>query len=242
MYLIRLTPSEVSWSTQVAKDRHREAVKSGRKDKYQYGNGRDPLADHVFGAQAELAAVKGLLELGLTDVPWRAPINVYKQQPDHAPDWEVRGRRRSSYDLLIRPDDDLTRRYVHLVGDGLNFTLFGWLRGSAAADLVSLREYGQRSKAWFVPAGLLNHLGSPTHLYGEGRVVRQETREEACRSCGRQHWLIVRCQLKSKSLECATCGTFARFLTEESVGDAEPQVDSQAAAGRVNAETRAGGV
>jgi hypothetical protein len=121
--------------------RHSGAVpKAGQRQE-------DTWEDGFEGACGEVAFCKAF------NIYWPAKVDAHlKKECDVDPDIEVRTRRWHNWDLIVRPDDDFDRRFVHVTGFCPHYSIRGWLVGWAAQDDAYWKNYGNgREPAWFVP-------------------------------------------------------------------------------------------
>jgi hypothetical protein len=147
---VTLTPAELACATTVAALRHYSAVSRGSRDGH--GLGRQEGAEcHFHGCCAEVAAARAL------GVYWPASVNSYGE-PDLPPDWQVRGRSRHDYDLLVRPGDSDDHRFVLVTGAAPSLRVVGWCYGREAKRSEFKRAYGGRPEAFFVPASSLRSI------------------------------------------------------------------------------------
>lgn len=147
---ISLTPAELACASTVAALRHYSATLRGARD----GHGLKRQLDascHYDGACAEVAAAKAL------GIYWPASVNSYKDA-DLAPDWQVRGRSRHDYELIVRPDDADEHRYVLVTGVAPKLVVRGWMWGREAKREEWLKGHGGRPAAYFVPTEVLRRL------------------------------------------------------------------------------------
>lgn len=150
MIEITLSPAELACARTVAALRHYSAQLRGSRDAH--GLERQTSDDaHYAGVCAEMAAAKAL---GLY---WPASVNSYKA-PDLMPDWQVRGRSRHDYELIVRRDDPDEHRYVLVTGLAPKLVVRGWLWGREAKREEWLRTHGGRPAAYFVPTDVLRRV------------------------------------------------------------------------------------
>jgi hypothetical protein len=147
---VTLTPAELACATTVAALRHYSAVSRGSRDGH--GLGRQEGAEcHFHGCCAEVAAARAL------GVYWPASVNSYKGA-DLEPDWQVRGRSRHDYELIVRRDDPDEHRYVLVTGVAPKLVVRGWMWGRDAKRDEWLKGHGGRPPAYFVPTDVLRRL------------------------------------------------------------------------------------
>jgi hypothetical protein len=113
------------FASQVGSMRQLESVRLGFRDRNRAATNSDAEKwySHIAGALGELAAAKAL------NVYWPASVNARKSEPDLPPDWQVRCRPQSHYDLVIRPDDPEHFRYILVTGTGPTFQVHGYIKG-----------------------------------------------------------------------------------------------------------------
>ena len=108
---------------------------------------------NIVGAQGEMAGAKAL------GVYWPASINAAKSDPDMPPDWQVRTRGKSSYDLMIRKDDIDSHKYLLVTGTGPEFLVHGWIYGKDAKQEEWYGVKGVRNNPCFwVPQSALTDI------------------------------------------------------------------------------------
>lgn len=147
---ITLTPQEAQYAAMVGIQRHIEALRAARPDRYG-ANTDDGWTLHIEGAAGELAVAKHL------GVYWAAPVNTYSTGGDVGA-LQVRTRSRHDYDLIVRPKDRDTDRFILVTGRTPHFRLHGWITGAEAKQDRYLQTHGGREPAWFVPAANLHPM------------------------------------------------------------------------------------
>jgi hypothetical protein len=147
---ITLSPAELACASTVAALRHYSSTIRGGRDAHGLKRQVDASC-HYDGACAELAAARAL------GVYWPASVNSYGE-PDLPPDWQVRGRSRHDYDLLVRPGDSDDHRFVLVTGTAPSLRVVGWCYGKEAKRGEFKRAYGGRPEAFFVPASSLRSI------------------------------------------------------------------------------------
>jgi hypothetical protein len=147
-----LEPFELFQAWGVGKLRQARAIAAGRLDAHGFCG--DPERTHILGASGEVAACKAL------NREWDRTVDTYKA-PDIRPDIQVRTRFCHSYDLLIRNADKDDERYILVTWEHQRPTRFlvrGWLWGYEAKQTQFLQGFGNRPKAYFVPATRLHSI------------------------------------------------------------------------------------
>ena len=112
---------------------------------------------NVVGACGEISVAK------LTGRYWLMGINQRKDEPDVAPDIQVRTLESIDYDLIVRPDDPDHFRYVLVLGEPPEFTIPGWIWGHEAKLMEDrLFDRGNRNNpAFWIPQ---DRLHNPSEL------------------------------------------------------------------------------
>ena len=146
---VTLTWPEVVHAVLTGARRHYESTRKGSQPAHGFTG--DSLSIHIDGAAAEMACAKAL---GLY---WSAPVNTYKDA-DLGEDIQVRLRRETGRQLIVRPSDSDEHRYVHVTGTIPDFTVHGWIYGKDAKRDEWSQEYGGRPPAYFVPDEALEGL------------------------------------------------------------------------------------
>lgn len=146
---ITLTKREMAMAAECGAARNIAAMAAGKADAHGFACEEGGWGAHIEGACGEIAAANAL---GLAWVP---TVNTW-HDPDLPPDIQVRTRSRHHYDLLVRRRDPLLHRYVLVTGRAPHFVVRGWLRSSLNVRRPEwLRDYGGRTRAWFVPQAVL---------------------------------------------------------------------------------------
>jgi hypothetical protein len=151
---VTLSPAELACASTVAALRHYSSTIRGGRDAHGLKRQVDASC-HYEGVCAEMAAASAL------GVYFPASVNSYKGA-DLEPDWQVRGRSRHDYELLVRPDDGDEYRYVLVTGLAPTLTVRGWLWGHECKREEWLKGHGGRPPAYFVPHGELRCIDRPT--------------------------------------------------------------------------------
>lgn len=148
MTAVRLEWFEVSRAAIVGVSRNVEALRKGYQQKLR---GKDESWErHVLGALGECAFAKA------TNRYWSGSVNTFK-----APDVgsiQVRTRSQSSYDLIVRDDDNDDDVFVLVTGGPVEFTIHGWIRASDAKKEKFVSDYGGYGEAYFVPQAALRPI------------------------------------------------------------------------------------
>jgi len=150
--LVRLTWAEAHFAAMVGVSRQLKAMQAGKSDRFG-AEEMDGWGIHIEGAAAEMCVAKWLGRF------WSPSVNTFRA-PDLEGGIQVRLRSRHEYELIVRPTDDDTHRFVHVTGEIPNFRIRGWITGSDAKREEWEQTHGGRPKAWFVPNDGLNPLES----------------------------------------------------------------------------------
>ena len=136
---------EVVMASEIGRCRQLAAMKKSLEDKHGFSG--DGWSEHIEGACGEMAVAKFL------GTYWDGSINTFKN-PD-LPGIQVRTRSKDSYDLIVRPGDSDSDRFVLVTGRCPVYQIRGWILGLDAKKPEHLKEYGGRPQAYFVPASAL---------------------------------------------------------------------------------------
>lgn len=147
--VVRLAPFELEMAAMVGGRRQNEAFARGLGEKYN-GNGQDEKGDaydrHIVGVAGEIAVARVL------DKYWNGSVNTFKVGADVGDSIQVRTRRRSGYDLVVRGNDRDDDYFVLVIEQMPALKVMGWMRGGAAKEERWLQSYGGGARAYFVPA------------------------------------------------------------------------------------------
>ena len=153
-FIYRPDADEMNIWKQAAEARDASARSKGYRDKH--GASSDPakgLGLHFLGVVGEcvFARFQHLDDFVPT-------VDTFKSIPD-VEDIEVRCRSRHYYDLIVRDDDDASKRFVLATCEnGVDVWVWGWAWGKDAKQERFLKTYGGREPAWFVPKDYLQPL------------------------------------------------------------------------------------
>lgn len=153
-FVYRFDTVEVNQCKAVAAERDGSARRQGLRDRH--GASPEPTKGyqlHLLGVAGEVAFARFQ---GLDDfVP---TVDTFRSMPD-VEDFEVRCRSRHSYDLLVRSDDEVSKKYVLATCEGISEVyVWGWAEGEHAKQERFLQTYGGREPAYFVPKRELQPL------------------------------------------------------------------------------------
>jgi len=146
---IKLTYREIIQGSFVGMMRQVQCLKMGSER----AHGADPDKDwqtHIEGALGEMAFSKAI---GLY---WTAITKFKGPDVGGVSGYEVRTRPVDYYDLLIRPHEVTSSKYVLLTGRNGEYTIRGWYLGTDAKQEQWLKTYGGRPPAYFVPQSQLH--------------------------------------------------------------------------------------
>lgn len=153
MIRVTLTEFELAFTTNVGTRRHIEALQKKLPDRHGY-DGREGWQIHCEGACGELAVAKGLGRY------WNGSFNTFKIGGDVG-NLQVRTRRASHYDLIIRENDDPESYYMLVTGLAPVYDIIGYIKGSEGMSDAWKRNYADRPFAYFVPQGILTPVYQP---------------------------------------------------------------------------------
>jgi hypothetical protein len=150
--LVELTEEQFQHAIKIGERRQEEALQKRLPDKYGF-DGVAGLAIHIEGAAGELAVAETLR------IPWGATVNTFKQVADLADNVEIRTRSKSSYDLIVRPDDKDQSIFILVLRTApKKFNVVGWIQAAEAKQEKWLQTYGHRPSAYFVPQSALKPI------------------------------------------------------------------------------------
>ena len=153
---ILLNQRELDLGLKVALVRIGSAIESGYKHKYasEHLQPDQILKLNWQGACAEIAAAKWL------KVPDFVPsVDSYKEDPDIAPDWEVKHTELDNGHLIIQTNDRDSDRVILVTGSN-PFTIRGWLPVKFCKDDLYLKTTS-RNTAYWVPQSELVKVYEP---------------------------------------------------------------------------------
>jgi hypothetical protein len=96
----------------------------------------------------------------MTNLFWDGSVNTFKQADVGT--WQIRTRSEPHYELIVRPNDSDSDRFVLVLGRAPSYTIYGWIQGIAAKKPAWLKRHGGRPPAYFVPQLALNNFYRPT--------------------------------------------------------------------------------
>jgi hypothetical protein len=141
---ILLNQRELDYALLHSVARLEDAKAKGYKHKYDNGHLSPEQISHYnfVGCCAEIAVAKWL------KVPnFELTINTFKNEPDVAPDWEVKHSEYAGAHLVIKDNDRDDNRAVLVTG--LNpFTIRGWLPVKYCKDDMYLKTTVQNTAYW----------------------------------------------------------------------------------------------
>ena len=145
--IVRLTQNEIWHSVIQGGIRRLEAMRHGRRDKFQPGDPINGWSRDIEGAAAECAVAKGL------HLFWSGISDVNASDVDG---YQVRYSRGT--DLVIRNGDTDSDRFVLVTGAIPEFAIHGWLIASEGKQPGYLKNPGGYGPAYFVPLEALHAL------------------------------------------------------------------------------------
>lgn len=110
------------------------------------------LQEETVGCCAELAMGK------LIDRYTIPEVGTFHNKPDCLHDIEVRATARPDGRLIVRDNDDSSRRYVFCTVTGQTVTFVGWLYGHEAKKPAYMTNPNDYRPAWFVPQSALHDI------------------------------------------------------------------------------------
>lgn len=153
-----LSPEDESWSWDMANRRQSDSVNRGLPDKYgAAGNGQRGLELHYQGARGEIAVAS---YLGL---PVCNEVGVFSSRADVGDHVDVRTRKESWHDLIVRRADPDDRYMVLCIGLPAGHTpllVVGWIPVVEARKPEFWNDHGGYGGAWFVPQEALHRFTS----------------------------------------------------------------------------------
>lgn len=138
---------EVAGAVTVGARRHLEALRRNSRNAFGCED-EGGWEKHIEGACAERAAAKSL------GVYWDGSVNTYARADIVTLDGvkiQVRWRSKDSYDLMVRPKDSDTERFVLVTGTVPTYRVWGWIMGRDAKRPNWSHSHGGRPAAFFVP-------------------------------------------------------------------------------------------
>jgi len=151
---ITLTSAEVGAGVRVGGLRHYQAVLRHCEEKSDMP-GADGWSHHIEGALGEIAAAKAL------NMYWPGSVNAWKECDLEG--IQVRTRSKSSYDLLVRPNDAENCVWVLVTGGCGTYDVSGWISGHDAKQERFFRSPNDRAPAYFIPQSELKPIETLTH-------------------------------------------------------------------------------
>ncbi len=145
MITIQLTPEEFSQAAHVANLRFTFSELARLRDALYKKTYFEAFIVHLWGCMGELAFCKW------AGMPWKAGVNKFKTEADVGKDIEVRHRSKDDWDLITRPGDDPSKRYVLTTGEGPEIHIHGWILGSDGMQDKFRATHGGHKAAFFVP-------------------------------------------------------------------------------------------
>jgi len=137
-----LSPTQIWYAHDVARQRNENAIRDGREPAYGAKKAK-ALHLHQVGCECELAYC------WWAGRPWEAKIDTYKQGSDVAENVQIRGRTKHWYDLIFRPDDKDDHAYVLVTAQTPRYCIRGWLWGRECRNEEWWHNYGDRDPAYF---------------------------------------------------------------------------------------------
>ena len=154
---IKLTDQQKIYAMKIGLER---TIGDGRSERFlkdRRWNEHSHIADlvqSIHSAGSELAAAYAL---GHNN--FELTVHTFKQA-DIGTDIQVRWTNRH-YNLIVRPADDDTQKYVFVTGDlDLGYYVHGWLYGMDAKVPMFYKNPQGRGDAWFVPKTFLNDINT----------------------------------------------------------------------------------
>lgn len=136
------------------------------------------MHDEIVGACGEIAFAK---HCGRFLVP---SVNTFHRVPDCFSDVELRATDIAEGKLIVRDNDDASRRYVLAIVDAPAVRLAGWMFGhEAQAERFVGNPHGTRP-AWFVPQSELRPMETFEQEATSGCHQLQERTEEQLATTG----------------------------------------------------------
>ena len=123
--------------------RNIEAYRDNRPNSHGLDDNKD-WEIHINGAIGEMIVAKAF------NLYWDGSINTFKTQPDVA-GLQVRTRSKDEYELLVRPDDDNDKIFVHVTGKRFKYKVKGWKMGRDCKRKEWFKTFDRRPPAYFVP-------------------------------------------------------------------------------------------
>lgn len=159
--VVRLEWYEVNGAVTVGTKRHLEALMRSSQNAYGCEDDGSGWEKHIEGACAERAAAKAL------GIYWDGSVNTYAKADLVGPDGvgiQVRWRSKETYDLIIRPKDSDSERFLLVTGTVPSYSVWGWVMGKEAKKPEWSKDYGGRPSAYFVPKVHLRGIDSVSNL------------------------------------------------------------------------------
>jgi len=151
---ITLKSTEMGAGLRVGGLRHYHAVI--RKCRQKSGTPpEEGWSHHIEGALGEMAAAKAL------NMYWPGSVNAWKECDLYG--IQVRTRSKSSYDLIVRPDDAENCVWVLVTGSCGSYEVCGWISGFDAKQERFFGTPNNREPAYFIPKSELKPIETLTH-------------------------------------------------------------------------------
>lgn len=157
---IKLTIEEYGHAIQCGYERWMLSERAGRTDSISDKSWFSGLSVHISGAAGELAVAKSL---GIY-----APLHVNQfsgMAPDIPPCIEVRTRRGSGRDLIVRESDKDDRDYFLVIDNAPIMEVVGFVTGARAKQMVNLSDPNGMGMAYFIPRELLTPIEQVERSY-----------------------------------------------------------------------------
>jgi hypothetical protein len=132
--------------------RYIETIREGyHRPPFAKHHDEDPHASETTHAGAEMAVAKALKKY------WLAGVNTH-DEPDVAPDIEVRCTSNPNGRLIVRPEAHPERRFVLVRGTMPTFDIVGWILAADAMKPKWLDNPKGKGLAYWVPAECLHPM------------------------------------------------------------------------------------
>lgn len=161
---VKLTESELFSAALIGVMRQISSLRQNHRPAYGYEDDA-PWQIGIEGACGEMAAAKCLgifPSLG---------VDTFKA-PD-LPGLQIKTRSSHEYDLLVRPHDEGDQKFVLVTGRNGSYRVQGWAYGYEAKQQEYEADYGNRPKAYFMPAEKLRHISELRDLFRAIEITRK---------------------------------------------------------------------